>query len=66
LCFLGAIWPLLSVVKNLIFINYAKEQLRRRFRALVTEGPVWAADAELLSQVSSRLPAHPLPPVLPK
>ncbi len=30
-------WPVLAVVKNLILINYARDQMRRRFRVLVTE-----------------------------
>ena len=66
LCFLGTLWPILSVVKNLILINFAKEQLRRRFRALLTEHPGWATDAESMVQRANRSPARPLPPVLPR
>lgn len=65
LCFLGTLWPLLSVVKNLVLINFAKEQLRRRFRALLTEQPGWTPDAELMVHPTKRSAARPLPPVLP-
>jgi len=34
----GILSPVLLVVKDFIFINYAQDQLRRRFRSIVTEG----------------------------
>jgi hypothetical protein len=30
-------WPFVAVVKNLVFINYARDQMRRRFRLVVSE-----------------------------
>ncbi len=36
LCF-GLLWPLMGVAKNLIFIQYGRDQLRRQFRLIVAE-----------------------------
>ena len=36
LCF-GVLWPLMGIVKNLVFVFYGREQLRRQFRAVVVE-----------------------------
>jgi hypothetical protein len=33
----GLLFPIIGLVKNLVFINYAMEQMRRRFRAILTE-----------------------------
>jgi len=53
-------WPL----KNLVVINYAREQMRRQFRALLTERHGWAEEGELVGQPSRRIRANQLPPVL--
>lgn len=59
-------WPVLPLVKNLIFINYSRDQLRRRFRAVATErfaGP--EKESEWLASIAPR-PNTDLPPVLPR
>jgi len=56
-CFIGLIFfPIGLIVKDLIFINYAQDQLARRFRKVATE----AAGLE-----AARLRPARLPPVLP-
>jgi len=62
---LCALWPVLAVVKNVIFINYARDQLRRRFRLVATERFAMTAQTE---GASALLPPRPydLPPVLPR
>jgi hypothetical protein len=76
----GVLWPVVGLVKNLIFINYGQDQLRRRFRAVVTErfargqeGPpeplAWSWDSGLsrasLDARQARDPGR-LPPVIPE
>ena len=63
-CSFGVLFPLIWPLKNLVFINYAREQLRRQFRAAITERYGWAEESELVGQTSSKPPAQPLPPVL--
>jgi len=63
-CSFGVLFPLIWPLKNLVFINYAREQLRRQFRAAITERYGWAEELELVGQTSSKPPAQPLPPVL--
>jgi hypothetical protein len=52
-------WPLLALVKNLVFIHLGKEQLRRHLRPLVTEGRL-AGQRALARQI-----IEPRPPVGP-
>jgi ABC-type transport system involved in multi-copper enzyme maturation permease subunit len=33
----SVLWPIMIIIKDLIFINYAQDQLRRQFRTIVTE-----------------------------
>jgi len=56
--------PLFWPIKNLVLINYAREQMRRQFRSLLTERFGWAEEAELVGQPSKRVRAGQLPPVL--
>lgn len=66
-CFMMWIfWPLLGVLKNLIFMSYAQDQLRRNFRHVLTEryggtGGVAASRRTARLQNESNLP-----PVLPR
>jgi len=60
---LCALWPVLAVVKNVIFINYARDQLRRRFRLVATERFVMAGQSEAAPPPLLRGP-HDLPSVL--
>jgi len=64
MCSGGLLLPLIWPLKNLVFINYAREQLRRQFRGAVTERYGWGEESELLGQTSDKPPAQPLPPVL--
>ncbi|MCI0747935.1 MAG: ABC transporter permease [Verrucomicrobia subdivision 3 bacterium] len=36
--FAWCLWPVMAIVKDAIFINYARNQLRLHFRSIVTEG----------------------------
>lgn len=59
------LWPVLTLVKNIIFINYARDQLRRRFRVVATERFAMAPQGE----VEPMLPPigrNDLPAVLPR
>jgi ABC-type Na+ efflux pump permease subunit len=64
ICTLGFSLPLIWPLKNLVLINYAREQMRRQFRSLLTERYGWADEAELVGQPSKRARASQLPPVL--
>ena len=64
LCSGGLLLPLIWPLKNLVFINYAREQLRRQFRGAVTERYGWAEESELVGQTANKPPAQPLPPLL--
>ncbi|HUR44304.1 MAG TPA: hypothetical protein VMZ27_00415 [Candidatus Saccharimonadales bacterium] len=57
------LWPIVGIVKNLILINYAQEQMRRYFRSYVTER--FSSGTEFSSW--SPLPSNPTPrpPYLP-
>ena len=66
LCSFGTLFPLIWPLKNLVFINYAREQLRRQFRAAVTERYGWAEESELVGQTSKTSSPGRLPPVLPR
>lgn len=53
----GLLWPLITIVKDAIFINYGRSQLHQQLRNIVTEGApgkpsIWA-------------PRKALPPKLP-
>jgi hypothetical protein len=61
----GPLLPLIWVIKNLIFVNYAQEQLRRQFRSLLTDRFGWAEEAEFVGAPSKRALKHPLPRVFP-
>jgi ABC-type transport system involved in multi-copper enzyme maturation permease subunit len=63
LCTGGLLLPLIWPLKNLVLINYAREQMRRQFRSLLTERYGWAEEAELVGQPSKRARASQLPPV---
>ncbi|HEY0454936.1 MAG TPA: hypothetical protein VGE41_01075 [Verrucomicrobiae bacterium] len=54
-------WPFVMIIKNIIIINFAKEQIRLHFRFYVTER--FAPGSELGSWTPS--PARPVPPILP-
>jgi hypothetical protein len=57
-------WPVLALVKNLILINYARDQLRRRFRAVAAE-QFTRGDREFDSVATvPQAGKHDLPPVL--
>ncbi|MDB6032314.1 MAG: family transporter protein [Verrucomicrobiales bacterium] len=59
------LWPIVGIVKNLIFINYAQDQMRRYFRVYVTErfssGTEFGSWSPLPPPPK---PSHPLPPVI--
>ena len=57
-------WPLIGVAKNLTFINYAQEQLRRRFRFIVTERYGLVEEPEIVTRPSARARASQWPAVL--
>jgi ABC-type transport system involved in multi-copper enzyme maturation permease subunit len=57
--------PVGLIIKDLIFINYAKEQLRRQFRVLIAGRFGWAEESEYVGQPSKRALANPLPRVYP-
>jgi len=61
----GPLLPLIWVIKNMVFVNFAHEQLRRQFRALVTDRFGWAEESEFVDSVSKRAVKNPLPRVLP-
>ena len=62
---LWCLWPVLAAVKNVIFINYARDQLRRRFRVVATERFSATPQNETLAALLPRRSRHDLPPVLP-
>jgi len=64
ICTAGVLLPLIWPLKNLVLINYAREQTRRQFRSLLTERYGWAEEAELVGQPSKHVRANQLPPVL--
>ena len=57
--------PVGLIIKDLIFINYAKEQLRRQFRVLIAGRFGWAEESEYVGQPGKRALAKPLPRVYP-
>ena len=59
-CLLPLIWPL----KNLMFINYAREQLRRQFRSSITERAGWSEESEFIVEPTNKARPNALPPVL--
>ncbi len=59
------VWPILGVVKNLIFINYGQERLRRRFREVVAERFSSVAEEMLIPPPAVAAPGQ-LPPVMNK
>ena len=65
LCSFGAFWPVVSVVKNLIFINYAKEKMRQQFRSLIAGRYGWAEESEYVQAGGDVPPKNPLPQVWP-
>lgn len=60
MCSAGLLLPIIWPLKNLMFINYAREQLRRQFRAAITERHGWVGESELISEART----DSLPPVL--
>jgi ABC-type transport system involved in multi-copper enzyme maturation permease subunit len=61
----GPFLPLIWVIKNLVFVNYAQEQLRRQFRSLLTDRFGWAEESEMVGQPTRRALRNPLPRVYP-
>lgn len=57
------LWPIIGIVKNLIFINYAQEQMRRYFRVYVTER--FSSGAEFASWSPLPPPPKGKPPAAP-
>ncbi len=66
LCSFGFLFPLIWPLKNLVFINYAREQLRRQFRGAVTERYGWVEETEFIGEPSRHAKANVLPPVRPR
>ena len=62
-CFL--LWPLTGVVKNLIFMSYAQDQLRRHFRTVITERYGVVETGALAARAARQRRESDLPPVLP-
>ena len=65
---LGLLLPVIGLVKNLVFINYAQEQMRRNFRPLLTGRYGWAQEKEYVDNAPpTRQPRRDvLPSVLPR
>ncbi len=60
------LWPLLAMVKDVIFINYARDQMNRRFRMIVSEQYALRSDSDPWV-IASPNPAPPkMPPVIPR
>jgi hypothetical protein len=57
-------WPLLAAVKNIMFINYAQEKLRRHFRTIITERYGLIEEPEIVGLPSTRAGRTQLPAVL--
>ena len=57
------LWPIIGVVKNLIFMNYAQEQLRRYFRAVITERYGLGEESEITGAPSRRAVTSQMPRV---
>jgi hypothetical protein len=57
------LWPIVGIVKNLILINYAQEQMRRHFRNYVTER--FSSGSEFSSWSAVPAGSSPKPPYLP-
>lgn len=58
------LWPFIGVAKDLMFISYAQEQLRRHFRSIVTDRYGVAEEADVVGRPSTRARQSQLPPVL--
>ena len=63
-CYL--VWPVVGLLKNVIIMNYAQEQLRRHFRTVITERYGTADDGNVIFRPSRRQIESHLPPVLPR
>lgn len=59
----GPFLPLVWVIKNLVFANYAQDQMRRQFRSLLVERFGWAEESEYVDGPSKRALKNPLPRV---
>jgi ABC-type transport system involved in cytochrome c biogenesis permease component len=64
LCSAGILLPLIWPLKNLMFINYAREQLRRQFRSSITERAGWSEESEFIVEPTNKARPNALPPVL--
>ena len=51
-CTAGVMLPMIWPLKNLVFMSYAREQLRRQFRGALTERYGWTEEAELVSHAA--------------
>ena len=60
------IWPVVGLLKNVIIINYAQEQLRRNFRSAITERYGTSEEGDVIVKPSRRQLDSQLPPVIPK
>jgi hypothetical protein len=65
-CTGGMLLPIIWPLKNFVFINHARDQLRRQLRALLAGRYGWAEETELVGQPSHRARAQSLPRVLPR
>lgn len=64
LCSGGILLPLIWPLKNLMFINYAREQLRRQFRKAITDRYGWTEESEFITEPTNKARPNALPPVL--
>jgi len=60
----GFVWPVMAIVKDLIFINYADDQLRRRLRVEITRRLAGVAEDPAWRGTPSLRPKSQLPPVI--
>jgi ABC-type transport system involved in cytochrome c biogenesis permease component len=59
----GPLVPLIWVIKNMMFVNFAQEQLRRQFRTLITDRFAWVEESEFVGAPGKRALKNPLPRV---
>jgi hypothetical protein len=58
--------PFINVIKNLVFTSYARDQLRRNLRRIVTERFVHVSREELITDPPRRVQRGQLPSVQPR
>jgi ABC-type transport system involved in multi-copper enzyme maturation permease subunit len=57
------LWPLVGPIKNLVFLNYGNDQLRRNFRQTASQPPGTEMQGHQARPTPSSKPKNPLPPV---